>query len=50
MELKGKNTKKVWRSVLAAMLTLCLGLGSISIPVSASTVKNSAVGGAQVKP
>lgn len=41
MELKGKNTKKAWRSILAAMLTLCLGLGSISIPVSANVVNNS---------
>ena len=42
MELKGKNTKKVWRSILAAILTLCLGLGCINIPVSANTIENSA--------
>lgn len=42
MELKGKNTKKVWRSILAAMLTLCLGLGCLGVPVSANTANNSA--------
>ena len=42
MELKVKNSKKVWRSILAAMLTLCLGLGCINIPVSANTIENSA--------
>lgn len=42
MELKGKNTKKVWRSILTAMLTLCLGLGCLGVPVSANTANNSA--------
>ncbi|MGN1167968.1 MAG: Ig-like domain-containing protein, partial [Lachnospiraceae bacterium] len=44
MELKGKNTRKVWRSVLAAMLTLCLGLGCLSVPVSANTANDSSDG------
>lgn len=42
MELKVKISRKIWRSVLAAMLTLCLGLGCLGVPVSANTVKNSA--------
>lgn len=44
MELKVKISRKIWRSILAAMLTLCLGLGCLGVPVSANTANDSSGG------